>query len=129
MSHADPTPADVARVEAMLEPLAERERDLAAMAAVEPSPLEEIPLALREKLLGPQRGSAVRVELLYDDAVLLGKVERYDVEEDTLEVDFYGWYGEFQITHSVARVTLASTGQVITSEDATLPAVGTPTGS
>ena len=36
-------------------------------------------------------------------------------------MDFYGWYGEFQITHSVARIVLKNTGLVITSDDASRP--------
>ena len=97
MFSADPTPAD-----------------LAEMEAVEPTPLEEIPIALREKLLGPQRGSFVTVEL-NDGHILQGRIERYDEEEDVVEVDFWGWFGEFQITHSMARITLDSTGQDITA--------------
>lgn len=105
MFSADPTPAD-----------------LAEMEAVEPTPLEEIPIALREKLLGPQCGSFVTVELP-DGHVLDGRVESYDREANLVEVDFYYWYGEFQITHAVARIVLTGTGQVITSEDEEWPIV------
>jgi len=101
--------------------------DLAAMAAVEPVPFEEIPLKLREAILGPQRGSFVLVTLdagvspSAPEVTLRGRVERYEPEENTLEVDFYGWYGEFQITHCVAEAVLESTGKLITSHDATAP--------
>ena len=101
--------------------------ELAEFADVEPMPFEDIPLKLREALLGPQRGSFVLVTLDANispsapDVTLRGRVERYEPEEDTLEVDFYGWYGEFQITHCTAEVVLESTGKAITSQDATPP--------
>jgi hypothetical protein len=120
--------AAAARAEDMLKPLADYYRaqreeaaDLAAMADVEPIPLEQIPLKLREALLGPQRQSLVTVEV--DGATLQGRVERYEPETNTLEVDFHGWYGEFQITHSVADVRLNSTGALVTSRTATPPKV------
>jgi hypothetical protein len=95
MFDLDPTPAE-----------------LAEMEAVEPAPLEEIPIALRERLLGPQHGSFVTVELL-DGHKLQGRIHDYDKEENLVEVSFYYWYGEFSILHSLIRITLDSTGQAI----------------
>jgi hypothetical protein len=117
--------AGAARAEAMLQPLvehfqAQRAAEIAAMATLEPLELEEVPLKLREAILGPQRGSAVTVTL-DDGHVLLGRLERYEPETDTVEVDFWGWYGEFQVTHCVAEIRLDSTGKLITSPDGNSP--------
>jgi hypothetical protein len=117
------TPEEVAaaaRMEKRLQPLADYCRDLRLMREAEPVLFEEVPLRTREFLFGPQRKSFVHVEIR-DGVVLDGRVESWDLDEGRLEIDFYGWYGEFQITHSLVEITMGS--KPLTSEDEKVPSV------
>jgi len=102
------TPSDL-ECEAMGVVFAE---ELAAMEASEPCELEDIPLKLREAVLGPQRGSFVVVTFM-DGREEVGKLE--EIREGEVEVDLYSHYGVFPLV-GFCSIRLRSTGALITGE-------------
>ena len=111
--------AAAARMEAKLEPLVAYVKELRHLRSTDPGAFHEVDLGTREFWFGPQHNSSVRVDL--GEVVLEGRVQDFDLEANTLEIDFYGWFGEFQITHCVARITMG--GKLITSEGPRRPLV------